>query len=155
MNERVSSEELDNLYAENAQLKASLAQKEVIYIEKGEQILRELEQYKRKIEQLNNNIENLEISLEHKNHQIDKVKLENKHLEEKIILFSKPIPNNIDPVIIKKVEFSAPQVQTIYVDRPLPKTQLVEVEKVVRHFVQPERPIINRIIECEGAKPRR
>ena len=60
MQASLSKEDIDGLYAENAQLKAALQEKEIIYLEKGAQILREINDYKKQIADFNENIANLQ-----------------------------------------------------------------------------------------------
>lgn len=74
-----------------------------------------------------------------------------KFLEEKIEIVSKPTSYNIEPVVLTRVEHQPPQIHTIYADRAVREVQYVEVEKIVNHLIQPERPIVNRIIQCEGS----
>lgn len=38
------------------------------------------------------------------------------------------------------------EIRTVYIDRPVEKTKFVEVERIVNKFIQPERPIVNRIV---------
>ena len=38
--------------------------------------------------------------------------------------------------------------ETVYVEKPVEKAVFVEVPKVIRHFVEPERAVVNRVISC-------
>ena len=52
-------------------------------------------------------------------------------------------------MVIHKNEFlQEPQIKTVYVEKPVEKTVFVEVEKVIKEFIQPDRPVVNRIIHC-------
>lgn len=67
-------------------------------------------------------------------------------------ILNRPTKPEVSPVVVHKLLHSEPKVTTVYVDRPLPsQTEVVEVEKIVKQFIQPDRPIVNRIIECSGS----